>query len=286
MLSRQPLKSSNRSASAHSQEETAGVSCGLRTPANGTDCRFTGSSLPSNFQILRSFHRGECKDKCRTLPTRNQFGFTLIELSIAIALMAVMTILSWRSLDGMTRAQSSTRQYSDDVLALQAGLTQWGADLDALTNQPSKPSLLWDGRALLILRSGVSTRNEGLTVVAWSRRDVDGAGQWLRWQSAPVTTRDELQLAWDSASSWSQNHSEQDKLREVRVMPLDQWKIYYYINDGWSNPLSNMQSADSKEVAIPIVPKGIRVVLSLSDSQAISGTLTRDWIRPDVGGGK
>jgi hypothetical protein len=37
MLSRQPLKSPNRSATAHSQEETAGVSCGLRTPANVTD---------------------------------------------------------------------------------------------------------------------------------------------------------------------------------------------------------------------------------------------------------
>ena len=32
------------------------------------------------------------------------------------------------------------------------------------------------------------------------------------------------------------------------------------------------------------VPDGVRLVLKLSAGQAVSGTLTRDWVTPDLGG--
>ena len=218
---------------------------------------------------------------------RRQRGFTLIELLVAISLMALMAALSWRGLDGMTRAQTQMRQHADDVLALQAGLAQWGADLDALALQPNTPSLDWDGRALRILRRSTATPGEGLRVVAWSRRHVDGVGQWLRWQSPPLQTRGDLQLAWQQAALWGQNPSDADRQREVRIVPIDQWQIFYYRSDGWSNPLSSAGAAtDGKVVAAPLVPDGVRLVLSLAPGQAISGTLTRDWLRPMVGGGK
>ena len=75
--------------------------------------------------------------------------------------MAVMAMLTWRGIDGMARAQDSTRRYTDDVLALQAGLSQWRADLDAMMVWPvtegstpyptsaTQRSLSWDGRLLL-----------------------------------------------------------------------------------------------------------------------------------------
>jgi general secretion pathway protein J len=219
-------------------------------------------------------------------------GFTLIELLVAIALMALMAALSWRGLDGMTRAQTQMRQHSDDVLALQAGLAQWGADLDALASQPYTPSLDWDGRALRILRRGTGTPGEGLRVVAWSRRNVDGVGQWLRWQSPPLTTRGELQLAWQKAALWAQNPSDEDRQREVRVVPIDRWQVFYFRGDAWSNPLSSAGATGAGKVAgAPladglVTPDGVRLVLSLAPGQAISGTLTRDWLRPGVGGGK
>jgi general secretion pathway protein J len=214
-------------------------------------------------------------------------GFTLIELLVAIALMALMAALSWRGLDGMTRAQAQMRQHSDDVLALQAGLAQWGADLDALATQPNTASLDWDGRALRILRRGSATPGEGLRVVAWSRRNMEGGGQWLRWQSPPLSTRGELQLAWQQAGLWAQNPSEAERQREVRIVPVDSWQIFYYRTDAWSNPLSSAGAAAGGQVAAaPLIPDGIRLVLTLAPGQAVSGTLTRDWLRPTVGGGK
>lgn len=214
-------------------------------------------------------------------------GFTLIELLVAISLMALMTVLSWRGLDGMTRAQTQLRQHADDVLTLQAGLAQWGADLDALAQQPNIPSMDWDGRALRLLRRGTGTPGEGLHVVAWSRRTVDGVGQWLRWQSPALTTRGDLQLAWQKASQWAQTPSDEDRQREVRIVPLDQWQIFYYRRNAWSNPLSSAgAAAEGNAVADASIPDGVRLVLTLGTGQAISGTLTRDWVHPTVGGGK
>ena len=215
-------------------------------------------------------------------------GFTLIELLVAISLMALMAALSWRGLDGMTRAQTQMHQRADDVLALQAGLAQWGADLDALATQPSTPSLDWDGRALRILRRSSGAPGEGLRVVAWASRHIDGAGQWLRWQSPPLTTRAELQLAWQKAAQWGQNPSDEDRKLEVRIAALDQWQIFYYRSDAWSNPLSSAGVAADvpAEGADAATPDGVRLVLTLAPGQAISGVLTRDWLLPTVGGGK
>ena len=214
-------------------------------------------------------------------------GFTLIELLVAIGLLALMAALSWRGLDGMTRAQAQMRQHSDEVLALQAGLAQWGADLDALALQPNTPSLDWDGRALRILRRGTAAPGEGLSVVAWSRRNVDGLGQWLRWQSPPLRTRGELELAWQKAAAWAQNPGDEERQREVHIAPLDQWQIFYYRGDAWSNPLSSEGAASAGQApSTAVIPDGVRLVLTLSAGQAISGVVTRDWIRPTVGGGK
>jgi general secretion pathway protein J len=35
-----------------------------------------------------------------------------------------------------------------------------------------------------------------------------------------------------------------------------------------------------------VLPDGVRLVLQLPAGRAISGQLTRDWVRPTVGGGK
>lgn len=218
-----------------------------------------------------------------------QRGFTLIELLVALSIMAVMAVLSWRGLDGMTRTQSQVRQHSNEVLTLQAGLAQWGADLDALARQPGVATLDWDGRALRVLRRSATQAGDGLTVVAWSRRSIAGVGQWLRWQSAPVTTRGELLVAWQKAAQWGQNPSDEDRLKEVQIVPIDQWQIFYYRGGAWSNPLSSDGAATTTAGAAVgsgslAVPDGVRLVLELSAGQAISGSLTRDWVTPGLGG--
>ena len=271
-------------------------------------------------------------------------GFTLIEVLVAISIMAVMAVLSWRGLDGMTQTQTRLQQRADEVLTLQAGLNQWGADLDALMQLPQAQALDWDGRALRMTRRSATAfppsdvagavpgsfqnaSDESIWVVAWARRDAGGEGQWLRWQSPPLRTRGELDTAWAAAAQWAQNPGDALKAREVVVSSLSEWQIFFYRGDAWTNPLSSegsdagaaaagtvagvgaaggattgpttgtpsgiglLGAADAQAItrganaltAAPI-PEGVRLVLTLPPGQAISGTLTRDWIRPTLGG--
>ena len=244
---------------------------------------------------------------------RRQRGFTLVELLVALALMALMAAMSWRGLDGMVGTQKRLSQHSDDVLALQTALAQWGADLDALELQPNTPNIDWDGRALRLLRRGSQSADEGLHVVAWSQRLVGGTAYWLRWQSPALTTRAELQAAWNQAANWGQNPSDDDRRFEVRITPLAGWQIFFYRGGAWTNPLSSADSgAPAERVATPpaggasapampnlgngagigdpqrsntagAMPDGVRLVLTLPPGQAISGVLTRDWAQPGLG---
>jgi general secretion pathway protein J len=232
------------------------------------------------------------------LPFHRAKGFTLIELLVAIGILALMAGLSWRGLDGMYKAQTQLQQRADTVLTLQAGLSQWAADLDALVQLPNTPALDWDGRALRVTRRSTAAPGDGLLVVAWARREIDGAGQWLRWQSPAVQTRGDLQTMWTRAAQWAQNASEDDKRLEVRVAALEQWKVFYYRADAWTNPLSSDGAppppppaptpigTPAAQPADQVLPDGVRLVLTLPPNDAFAGTLTRDWGRITLGGGK
>lgn len=228
-------------------------------------------------------------------------GFTLIELLVALAMMALLAIMSWRGLDGMSRARTQTEARADEVLALQVGLSQWAADLDAVVQLPQINAVDWNGRVLRLTRRSTTAASEGVLVVAWSRRVVNGTGQWLRWQSPPLTSRGDLQDAWQQAAQWAQNPGDELKRREVTIAPLDEWQIFYYRSDAWTNPLSSDASSLAPGMA-PLapgttgttasaagtanIPDGVRLVLTLPPGQALAGKLVRDWVRPTVSGGK
>lgn len=215
------------------------------------------------------------------LPSHRARGFTLIELLVAISVMALLAVLSWRGLDGMARAQVQTRQRADELLALQAGLTQWKTDLDALAPATGLSALDWDGRVLRLTRRG-SSLGEGLRVVAWTRRA--DAGAWLRWQSPALRSWGEWRQAWAAAQLWAQDTRREDRQGEVSVLPLADWQIFYFRDDAWSHPLSS--EGTPAAAARSALPDGIRLVLTLPPGQAIHGPLTLDWVRPTVGGGK
>ena len=224
-----------------------------------------------------------------------QRGFTLVELMVAIVVMALLALLSWRGLDGMTRVQSQTQTHTDSVLALQAGLAQWQTDLDALTiqvNVPGVSGLDYDGQVLRLTRRYAEStqnplRNDSIRVVAWSQRHADSGIKWLRWQSEPLKTRADLQAAWLQAKQWASSATEADKKGEVVVAAIDKWQVSYYRNDAWSNALSSPDlDARMPGSNAATLPDGVRLVLTLSPGQALVGDITRDWVQPTVGGGK
>jgi general secretion pathway protein J len=237
----------------------------------------------------------------------HQQGFTLIELLVAIFIMSLLAVMSWRGIDGMARAQEISRERADHVATLQTALAQWQTDLDQMLQMPQTNAMEYNGRVVRMTRRYGPTE---LRVVAWAQRDVDGQSLWLRWQSAPVGTRAELDSAWQQAAQWGQNPREADRRNEVSIANIDSWQLFYYRNDAWTNPQSAANALATPAAATPTtpasgagpkpnaasnpnaatsaidMPDGVRLVLTLSAGQALAGTLTRDWVRPNIGGGK
>lgn len=235
-------------------------------------------------------------------PLRTERGFTLIELLVALTVMALLALLSWRGIDGMVRVQADMRERMDGVVGLQIGLTQWSTDLDAVVETGQVSGVDYDGRVLRLTRRDATVADSPVRVVGWARRVIDGQhgsrGSWARWQSPPLRTKAELQEAWTRVQLWAQNASDAEKRREVAVLGLEQWQVFYYRNNAWSNPLSTASAANTntptdaaastaptRSILAPL-PDGIRLVLTLSPGQALTNVLTKDWIRPVLGGGK
>jgi general secretion pathway protein J len=219
-------------------------------------------------------------------------GFTLVELLVALFAMALLAVMSWRGLDGMTRAQAITAARADEVLTLQVGLAQWAADLDAIIELPGTTPIDWNGRVLRVTRRDTTDVARGVLVAAWTLRD----GRWLRWQSPPATMQGDLERAWQQADQWAQTPGQDDRRLEVAITPLQEWQVFYFRSDAWTNPFStdavtaaNLTAGLKPGAAAPVVqagqmPDGVRLVMTLPPGQAISGQITRDWVRPPLGG--
>lgn len=224
----------------------------------------------------------------------DEWGFTLVELLVAISIMAALALMSWRALDGMARTENHTRERADQLLALQAGLGQWAADLDALAETGDVPALDFDGRTLRLTRRDpleTDTDSPGLRVVAWALHN----GQWTRWQTEDLQTRSALTQAWTNAQRWGQQPLTTDLPRQVSVAQANRWQVFYYRDNAWTNPLSSDTSATPNPLGgigvapptgVATLPEGVRLVLTLSAGQTLSGDLVRDWARPVLGGGK
>lgn len=219
---------------------------------------------------------------------RRHTGFTLIELLVALGIMALMAVLGWRGLDGMARTQAQVQQRGDEVLALQMGLAQWSADLDAVEPTAAVPGMDWDGRALRLTRRSPDDGDGALRVVAWTRRVAAGRSMWLRWQSAPLRLRGELHTAWQQAALWAQNPDDALRRQQVDIVPLEDWQLFYFRQNAWTHPLSSAGAhpAAGGGPAQSGAPDGVRLVLRLPPGSPLSGTLTRDWVRPTLGSNK
>ena len=117
---------------------------------------------------------------------RSEQGFTLIEVMVAIMLMAVVSVIAWRGLDSVTRADQHLQASSEQTEVLLRALNQMQRDISLRASvelnapPPSKNSAeKLDGLAAVTVRSSDS---KGFRLDIIRSAPVAGDGlQRVRW---------------------------------------------------------------------------------------------------------
>ena len=209
-------------------------------------------------------------------------GLTLIEVLVALAVWALLAALTTRGLDLMLKSQSQQKEREDAQFIAQTALDQWRTDLNQMDTSAYLPVTLdWNGRVLRLLRYSTSPTPGERIVVAWGLRQ----NRWVRWQSRPLTRRDQWQATWDAALAAYASDSVDPSPDMSQTLEVSNWRVFYYRNDSWSNPLSSTGAGSSPVTpATPTVtpqPDGIRLQLDLTPRGPWQGQLQWDWVRPD-----
>lgn len=113
----------------------------------------------------------------------NQRGFTLIEVMVAVMLMAVVSLIAWRGVDGVTRTDAHLKASGEDQARLLRALNQIARDIDLrATTELDQPPLSGLGETEKPREAIMSVRNQGgrIDLVRSSSRQ-DGTLQNVRW---------------------------------------------------------------------------------------------------------
>jgi general secretion pathway protein J len=204
---------------------------------------------------------------------RRTQGFTLIEVLVAMTIMAVMAMMSWQGVDGIVRARDSSQGRLEQTLRLDSVIAQWEQDLASIQESAALPALLCDGSTVRLTRRAAG----GMQVVAWALRPGAGSYTWWRWASPIVTTVGELQENWLRTQQFQ--GGEPGQLRALDG--LASWQVYFYQGNTWSNCQStgNVVAPAAGASAAPTrvaLPAGVRSVLEFAPGSGHNGMLTRD----------
>lgn len=192
-------------------------------------------------------------------------GFTLVEVLVALLIMAILAAMGWQGIDGMVRARDASQGAAERTLRLTTLIAQWEQDLSSLHDSPAAPAIAFDGNTLrLVRRTG-----GGAQVIAWSLRE----GLWRRWHSPVVATSSELQQAWLASQQLIG-----DEPTQVRLLDgVSEWQLYFYRGNAWSNAQSSGDVVPAAAAAAAggaprsAMPNGVRLVLTVAQRR-----LTRD----------
>ena len=197
-------------------------------------------------------------------------GFTLIEVLVAVVIMAIMSLMAWQGVDGIVRARDANQVRLEQTLRLETVIAQWEQDLASLQETDAVPAITCDGQTMRLTR-----RTEGgMQVVAWSLRPDTNEAMWQRWAGPPVTTTTALQESWFRTQQFQGSETGQLKA----LTGLDQWQVYFFQGNAWANCQSSGDVVAASGVQSQVLPSGVRLVLAFAPGSGLNGSLVRDTL--------
>ena len=186
-------------------------------------------------------------------------GFTLVEVLVAIVVMAIMSLMAWQGVDGIVRTREISQTKLEQTLRLETVIAQWEQDFAMLQNTGNVvEAVSCDGQSLRLTRR----TDAGMQIVVWALRPSSNGFAWQRWASQPTTSQLALRESWMSTLQFQGNEPGQQRTLDG----LQQWQIYFWYGNSWSNCQSTGNG----------MPAGVRLALDFGPQSGLTGTLLRD----------
>lgn len=209
-------------------------------------------------------------------------GFTMVEVLVALVIMATLALMAWQGVDGIVRTRDASQARLERTLRLTTVLAQWELDLTSLHETDTVPALTFDGARLRLTRRTA----DGVQLVSWAlmpstNESEQGTSHWVRWAGPSVTTSAALQDSWRRSQLLQDN----DPALLKTLSGLTQWQLYCFRGNAWTNCQSSGDLAqvvatpgggEASTPAKTVLPSGMRLVLTFAGGGGFDGTLTRD----------
>jgi general secretion pathway protein J len=203
---------------------------------------------------------------------RHGRGLTLVELMVAIAVLAFISVLGWRGLDAITRSRQALNDELSQTRSLQLAFAQMNIDcanaVDASTLAGSLPLLVDATRMTLARRWQPEAQPGALQLVTWRWRN----GTLAREETTPTRDLNQLNRDWQAAQTPSPTAIKlQSGVQQVvlRVWTDDGrgWRSWQQMSDPMVSR-GSLMSPETGTTASQTIWRGVEVSLQLTGQAA------------------
>jgi general secretion pathway protein J len=221
--------------------------------------------------------QSECSSKCMVATDaahphacqrkRHSSGLTLIELLIAITVLAVVAVLGWRGLDSIVRSRVALTEEMERTRGIQLAFAQMERDCanvitpDMVSNRP--PLAAGDGRLVLIRKILAENQPTRLQVVSYRINN----GVLYRRESIPTRDLGDLDAAWLANAS---ANAQQEVALETGVNAMS-LRVWANNATAWRSLDINAPQLDSGITTSTVVNTATTTVTPTATSTALTG---------------
>lgn len=217
-------------------------------------------------------NRGACAAAPPAKYKHRPKGMTLIELLVAISVLAFIAVLGWRGLDSIVRARIALTGDLEQTRGMQLAFAQLQSDCAHLADAAVLPNRIplaaGQGRLTLVRTVFADNQPTQMQVIAYRVRD----GVLTRRES--VATRDltELDALWRAvAGDTDTSQASFDRLRAevVLLSGVDALTMRLWANGGWRMGVDALPSVAAVGMnAGLLAPTGLEVAMQLRGRDA------------------
>jgi general secretion pathway protein J len=197
---------------------------------------------------------------------KRRAGFTLVELLVAISILAILAVLGWRGLDSIVRARIALTAQMEVTRGMQLAFAQMQSDCEHLAGRDilgRRQNLQWDDNRLTLVRK-VYNENEPSQLVVVSYRVENNV--LVRRETRGTRDLAQLEGLWQAAASDTPSASAPPVALQtgVAAMQVQSWQ-----NNAWQ---AEQVAADGPQ---PADPTGIQVGLSVT---GLTGPMVKSFL--------